>query len=181
MTVTNLTVQADGLGGVAVAWDGDTAGAIYSIYLDGVLAAETAETSWAFSLEPGSSPVVDVLDDGGLGEGPIGTPVGDAALTSTIGWWGVDGADYYRVEERTTGEWETKIEIDEDGRGFYSWQSDALEDGATYHWRITAMGTNGNLGVAAEACRLVMRRPDAPRVEYAYADGDITVSEESDG
>ena len=149
--------------------------------MDGVLATETAETSWAFTPEEGASPVIDVLDDGGLGEGPIGEPVGDAGLTSTLGWWSALGALYYTVEERTTGDWETKNQIDEDGSGYYTWQSGPLEDGATYHWRITAMGTNGNLGVAATVCRRVIRRPDAPRVEYSYAAGNITVSEASDG
>lgn len=181
MAVTNLTAHEDGLGGMVVSWEGDTEGALYYVYLDGILATETAETSWAFTPEAGSSPVVDVLDDGGLGEGPIGEPVGDGNLSSTLAWWGVAGADYYLVEERTSGDWGSKAQIEEDGRGFYTWQSEPLEDGATYHWRITAMGTNGNLGVAARVCRRVIRRPDAPRVEYAYASGDITVSEDTDG
>jgi len=158
---------------VRLSWSSDLGDPVFYVWKDGALVATTAATWMDFALDPGEVLVVDVFDDAD----EVQSDAWPGRLT--LNWYDAgDGVDYYRLEEYYGGEWVERGQVDEAGRGYYQWRSRFLEDVTEHQFRIVPMGTNGNDGTPASFTCLMVRRPDPPDVDYAYADGTrkVTVS-----
>ncbi len=133
----------------------------FYIYLDGVLIAETQQTSYTIALNLDESSVVEVLDDSDI------QPMQVFPGKTRLGWFFVEGTDYYRVDEKIDEVWTERKKMPENN-GYLQWQSRFLEDGQIHHFRVVPIGVNGNEGTAKEFAVLMVRRPDVPGVNYAY-------------
>ena len=145
---------------------------IFYIYLDGVIIAETPQTQYDIAINMNESSVIEVLDD------PDTQPMQIFPGKVRLGWFFVEGTDYYRIDEYIGSEWVERYRMPENN-GYLSWQSRFLEDNQTHIFRITPVGTNGNEGTAKQFAVLMCRRPDVPDVTYTYdeEEGDITITQ----
>lgn len=116
---------------------------IFYIYLDGVIIAETPQTQYDIAINMNESSVIEVLDD------PDTQPMQIFPGKVRLGWFFVEGTDYYRIDEYIGSEWVERYRMPENN-GYLSWQSRFLEDNQTHIFRITPVGTNGNEGTAKQ-------------------------------
>ena len=170
--VTSLTVRDLGGGAFLLEWASDQPSPTFSVYRDGALVTTTRQTSLVVSVPVGEAPVYEVLDDAGAGPAP-GYP--NYAL---LAWYASAGAASYRVEEWVSAAWAGRATLEDDGRGYFTWRSRALEDAATHQFRVTPVGANGNDGTPKSFVVLMVRIPTPPSVDYAYdaGTGAVTIS-----
>lgn len=77
-----------------VSWSSDQSDPTFYVYRDGELLGETERTWWDFTLVPGESLMVQVLDDAAADP----SDVTDGRVT--LAWYGVADTDYYRIDQR---------------------------------------------------------------------------------
>lgn len=80
-----------------VSWTSTLSDPTFYIYQDGILIAQTPATSWDFTIRPGATMVIEVLDDANTS--PTDVADGRAVLT----WYRRPAADRYRIETRRAG------------------------------------------------------------------------------
>lgn len=133
----------------------------FYIYLDGVLIAETSATQYSIAINLDEASLIEILDD------PDIQPMQIFPGKVRLGWFFVDGTEYYRVDEYIIDTWVERRRIPENN-GYLKWESRFLEDGQTHLFRVVPVGTNGNEGTAKQFAVLMCRRPDVPDVDYNY-------------
>ena len=168
--VTMQPIIQVGAGSFLLRFSSDQGDPIFYIYLDGILIAETTATEYTIAIAAGNQAIVEVLDDADAE--PTEVFPGNVRL----GWFFVDGVDYYRIDEYIAGEWTQRARVT-DNQAYRSWQSRFLEDGGSHQFRVVAIGTDGNEATAREFTVLMVRHPDSPDVSYAYSAGTVTISE----
>lgn len=136
----------------------------FYIYLDGNLIAETEQTEYDIAINVDEGSVIEILDN--ADEQPMQIFPGRLRL----GWFFVEGTDYYRIDEYVGAAWVERYRMPENN-GFLQWRSRFLEDGQTHIFRIVPVGTNGNEGTAKQFAVLMCRRPDVPDAGYSYNAG----------
>lgn len=141
---------------------------MFYIYLDGNLIAETQQTEYSIAIGLDGDSVIEVLDD-------PDTPLQIFPGKVRLGWFFVEGTDYYRIDEYVDSAWLPRYRMPENG-GYMSWRSRFLEDGQTHLFRIVPVGTNGNEGTQRQFSVLMCRRPDVPDVNYSYQKADYQVT-----
>ncbi|MCW8129630.1 MAG: hypothetical protein KIS92_04520 [Planctomycetota bacterium] len=134
----------------------------YRVYRNGVLAGAGTLEEMDFTLEPGESLVIEVLDEADQ------EPATAFPNRMTLGWKPVAATREYRVEEYVGGSWIARKAVPEDGSPYYRWESRPLEDDTTHQFRVIPVGTNGNDGSALSFSALMVRYPDPP-----IADADL--------
>jgi hypothetical protein len=85
-----------------------------------------------------------------------------------LGWYAVDGADYYLVQEQFAAGWTTRQRIVADGRWYYTFRSRILEDQATHRFRVAPRTDAGLAGIPADYSVFMVRHPDPPSKSYSY-------------
>lgn len=149
------------------------AGTLFYIYQEGQLIATTYLTAWDFTVQPGDSINIQILDSAT----DVIEPVYPGRVT--LGWEAGEAVDYYLIEEYVDAAWVTRARVDESGHGYYTWLSRYLEDCTTYEFRVTAYGTNGVAGTPRTTFTgLMVRQPDMPTnaITYDAGTGRITVA-----
>lgn len=156
---------------VLVSWE-STGAVEYSVYRDGVLFAETPETSVSVPADPTAPPLIEVLDDSA--DIPTAVYPGQRWLC----WGGVTGAVRYQIEEYIGSEWIERGEVLGKSRAYLRWRTRFLEDGQEHRFRVIPVDENGITGRAREFKFFVVRHPDPPAVEITYdkATGVLTLA-----
>lgn len=155
-----------------VEWSSDLGSdTVFYVYVDGDLYAVTQLTWMTFSTSGSTeSMVIKVLDEVAGADDPAW---GARAL---MAWYAVAGTDYYLVEEYVASAWTEVQRIVDRGEGYFRWESRVLEDITTHQFRVTAMGTNGNLGTPTSLTILAVRHPNPPNVAFAWDDATQVVT-----
>jgi len=154
-----------------IAWTSGLEDPTFTIYLDGELFATTAATHLDLYVEPGSSPVLEVVDDGAAASQAFPGRL-------RLQWGREDDTDHYLIEEVVDAAWTERARVRDDGRQYFHWLTRWLEDSTSHQFRVTPIGTNGNAGTAVAFTCLMVRHPDPPDVSMSYDEGtgDLTVS-----
>jgi len=134
----------------------------FYIYVDGILVAQTTATEFTLAVNPDETYVVEILDDADA------EPMQRFPGKARLGWFFVEGVDYYRVDEYIGDAWVERIRMP-DNDGYMKWESRFLEDGQIHLFRITPVGTDDNEGTAKEFSVLIVRRPDSPDVNFSHS------------
>ena len=164
-------------------WQFDYTGtAPFAIYLDGVLRVSgVAETSINIehqglegspdNEEPPALEIVDAVDTT-----DVQTLVNPAV--TVLQWRGVTDADFYKVEkDNGSGFVQISHAIEEQGRGYYQYESRALPDVTTHNYRVIAVEeiTNGtdkqSTPVAFDI--FISRNPPVPRISIDYNEANL--------
>ena len=168
----------------------DLGGTIYyHWYQDGKHVDATAWPFRAFWLPVGDSSRIEVVDTAEADfDWQAGAPDGYPARRTL--WWTSaewpdleDDLDYYRVDQKTDGDWEAIGTVHQSRfRWDYSLLTERLDDLTEHTWRIVPVDRAGNDGDPLEVGpEMVVRTPDAPRFEIAFDEGTtkVTFSEAS--
>lgn len=93
---------------------------------------------------------------------------------AVLQWFGNYWAEAYQVWDGTT----LLAEIPEDGRGYYSYTTAALDDLSSTTYDVKQRDSAGNLSTATALTVSMVRLPAPPLVDYTYAPltNTITVS-----
>jgi len=142
----------------------------FYIYVDGNLIAQTTKTEYLLAINYDENYMIEILDD------PNEQPTQIFPGKIRLGWFPVEGTDYYRIDEYIDSQWVPKKKMKENG-GYLEWESRFLEDGQTHNFRIVPVGADGNDGEPRAFAVLIVRHPDVPDVGYQYAGGNVTISE----
>lgn len=175
MAISNVQAQHLGDGVYHVTWETDSGpDTIFHVYLDDVLVGSTPLAFFQVTL-PGSTQEATVRV---VEENPLALDPGDKSRFVLVAWWGVDAASYYTVEWYNVTAWEEVKRIDDEGQGWFAWQSGLLDDLSTQQFRVRAMGVNGNLGTLNTLSIEVVGNPSPPAVDWSYAagTGKVTIS-----
>lgn len=160
MAITDISATAAGSYAWVVSWTSTGSGPFY-VYVDGDLALVTSATSARVVCEAGDPLMVEVLET-------EDTPEHYPARAQLF-WWGVSGADKYRIEEMVSGAWTRRAEVSDDGSGAFTWESRILEDDTTHEFRVVPVGAAD--GTARRMSFLCVRYPDPPVGSYSYDGG----------
>jgi len=150
------------------------AGAHFWIYLNGELVEEdTPTTSMVVAMTtPGDLTELEVLDAAPESLDPA------YPSRAHLGWYGVDGAASYRVEEYVGAAWTERKPLNAEDADFFVFRTRVLEDSTVHQWRVVPVGANGNEGTPLTWSFLMVRRPDPPDVTFSYDEGtgEVTVA-----
>lgn len=181
MSINDLRITTIGNGQWQVAFTPSVSTTL-TVWIDGALArtyeSPTAGQEITYTFSADEPAIVDVLE----GTGPPEEVYPDRV---TLGWYRVDGAQSYRVDEYVDGSWTERARIPDiyarDGEytWYYTWRSRRLEDGQTHQFRVVPEGPGEVAGTAVQLQSLIVRHPDPPAPEYSYDSdtGVLTISE----
>lgn len=172
-----LIPTTERLGSYAVkySWSGT---APYDVYQDGKLVLDqTSLTQYIAQTTDGTTnplPAIEILDD-------TDTVTADSILYSPrvrFQWRGQSDAVLYIVQEYVSGTWTARGSVNEDGRGYYDFETQALADDTTAQWRVLPQDNNGYQGEPLPFSFYVVRNPAPPAVTFSYSAGtsNLTVS-----
>src|SRR4030043_411723 len=82
-----------------VKYSSDLEDPTFRIFLDGALIAETQATEHIIAVIIDEGSVIEILDD------PVAQPMQIFPGRVRLGWFFVEGTDYYRIDEYINGEW----------------------------------------------------------------------------
>ena len=143
-----------------IRWSSTETDPTYRVYVNGELVAEGSVTEWL--LWAGDQ--LEVLDDANA------VAAGYYPGRVRLYWWG-SGNQEYRVEQQIASVWTQRARLTDDDRGYWSWESDILDDVTTHYFRVVAVGTSGEETVCNTLTVYMCRRPDVPDdVTWSYSD-----------
>lgn len=140
----------------------------FLVYRDGRLVGSTQDQRWEIDVQPGAAPVFAVRESENFDAEP--EPPAYPA-TALVTWYAVAGAAAYRVQQEIPAgadQWVTLATVPDDGRGYFTWESDVLADVTTHRFRVTPLTAGDALGTDAQLAVLMVRHPDPPLVGFAY-------------
>lgn len=161
-----------------------TAGPPITVWVDGrrrdTFLTAPSDGTYSVRIYGSQQHIIDVVEG-------TNAPAGVYPARVTLGWYRVDGAHSYRIDEydQDATEWVERDRLPDTyaRRGrytwWYSWESRRLEDGTEHQFRVVPEGELQTPGAVSSLQALVVRHPDPPAVEYSY-DADtqkLTVSE----
>jgi len=139
---------------------------------DTALELDNASPRDATTADPEEPPALEVLDanDTTDAQNVTWTP------RVTLQWRGSTDAHYYLVQESVDGAWVTRNYQLESGRGYYQYDSTALDDGESNDWRVVPYDLYDVAGSGLPYQFLVVRNPAPPRIsmEYDQTTGNLT-------
>lgn len=92
----------------------------------------------------------------------------------TLGWYRVNGAQSYQIDEYVDDEWITRAIVPDTYAQhgyytwYYTWASRRLEDVTEHQFRVVPRGPGEVPGTATSLTALMVRTPDPPDPEYDY-------------
>ncbi len=167
----NATVARNGDGSWTFTWAAGTTP--YSIWLDGRLLTSSLTTeSYTVSDTDyeDEAPPLEVLNSGDASENQTYPP------RAVIQWRGLAGAAEYSVE-KLSGSWTELAQVEEDGSGYYRWESDPETDSTTVQYRVTAYSLSGASGTPLTFSIFFVRNPAPPSIAVSIdSSGDLAVA-----
>lgn len=156
-----------------IEFSSDLESPVFYIYIDGKLASVTEDTRYIAAVT-GSDVVIEILDDADK------VPMQIFPGRLRIGWFWVDGASKYLVEELVSESWIERSDV-ANNNGYMFYESRLLEDGSDHQFRITAFADDGSESEVANMTVFCVRLPDVPDIKYTYDESTatLTVSEAS--
>lgn len=144
-------------------WETDLPGVVtFYVYRDGEAIGTTTAREYPVTIAAGEAPVFDVLD--------VSTPPARRWPRRVIlSWYGTSAAEGYDVEEYDGASWRVVERVREDRRGYYTWESGVIADGATAQFRVTPVGADQVSGTQSTITVPMVRIPDPPAAGFAYS------------
>lgn len=167
VTVTSVFLAAFVLKVTAVSTLG--AGTVLYWYVDGRLFAADTVTERIFTLVPGQTINIQVLD---TTASPDEVFPGQVA----IHWYAVDNAVRYQVQEYTGGEWVNRRVVVSDGAEVFSHELPPQTDGTAIQWRVLPVNEENIAGDAFEVAMTVVCAPAPVAVVATYDAGTQRVT-----
>jgi hypothetical protein len=123
------------------------------------------------SLEPEP---IEVLDAAEVTAGTTAESQ-DNSPRAILQWRGNRDANYYLVQQLVTAVWTTRrtiaVEAGSEFQGYYSFESDALDDGDAEQWRVIAVDDQSGQSQPLLFTFTVVAIPDPPSISLSYSDG----------
>ncbi len=170
-TITSVTKA----GGAAwlVTWSGTPP---FNLILQGRrLLEDTADVSYLYDLWTDSEepPPFEILDSVDIGNDIIATSMLHSPR-AWLQWRGDVSVEYYHVNRYIDLSWKRVSGgiIPEDGRGYYEYISEVLEDGATVQFRVVAIDAEGYESMPLSHQVVVVCNPSPPMIDLTYDEGD---------
>lgn len=166
-----LTVVRADTGGWIFSWSAGTPP--YSIWLDGILLTKTTDLTYNFTTSgyddvPPDLEVLDSTEDAG---NELYSPY------LLFQWRGIIDSLGYVVQKYISGEWVDQGTLTENGKGYYTWQTEAQDDGASLSYRVLAVAANGTSGSSINFQVTMVRNPIHPTVSlHISTSGNLVVS-----
>lgn len=157
----------------------------YFWYVDGVLAARTAENEWSFYLDPGEQAELSCRAAASPDYGDVAAAPDAYPPRRTLEWTRAEADDiaHYRVQQATgasapgSGDWSTIATVMSNGRWLYRLLTPRLTDLTWYWWRIQAVDDAGNVGTATTIGPVyVVRRPEQVTTAIEFDNGTQRVT-----
>lgn len=167
---TSITKNADGSWSFAWAGTGP-----WRVVLYGTLLAEPSDNSyrWPSGTFLRYPPPIEIV------------PAGQKALSELyapfilIQWYDEFAARYY-VEKSLDGVsgWTQVSTVADNDTWVYEYRSPLLDDGQTYHWRVTAESSAGNRSAARnyDAYVVTPPKPVDSTITVGYSSGNVTIA-----
>lgn len=172
MAVT-ITKSRRGPGYWALTWSSDLGGTpTFYVYVDGLLAFTTIETSHTFQVAANEHIQIEILDDASAPQ-----PAFPANLY--MQWLPVSGAAKYRIDQWNGSAWVALRTVQEIGRASMEHRTPFLDDQTTYTFRIVPIGDAEIDGAARQFVVAMVRTPSIPVVTaatYASGTGKVTLN-----
>lgn len=90
------------------------------------------------------------------------------AMFLHLQWLRVPGAEAYIVQEEVSSVWTDRAVIREDGKQYYQYTSEGVEDGTTNNWRVKVIDREENEFVVTGISIEIVREPAPPSVTISY-------------
>lgn len=167
-----LVSSGGGIDTYVARWSSDLPDPEYTVYLNGVLAlSETTQESYEFAVASDRDFLLTVVDDGSAPEIFFSGVV-------VLGWHASEEALAYRVDQWTGAAWSEIARVLDDGRGWFEYETDVLDDGADEQFRVVAESATGAESTPFEVIVAMARNPDVPAWEGSYdsGSGDLTIA-----
>jgi len=164
MSIAVTSIRKVGVISWEYSWSATTAP--YRVYHRGRLIESVTDTEYVIEY-PGATaepPILEILDANDTGQ------AGQMQYSPrmTLQWRAVDGAERYRIKRYVDAAWETIAHVYESGAGYYTYQSDVLDDLADELWRVVALDEYDNETDDIEFVVTIVRNPDAPEIAMSY-------------
>lgn len=142
----------------------------YWIYVNGVQkAAAVSYETMDFQVPTGTKVYLEIFDTISHTAAPVQF---DSIF---LRWYHTVDADAYRIEEYVGAAWVIRGYVSDGGEWFFDWGSRELEDETTHRFRVVPR-LKGEDGTGQEFYFFMVRQPDPPAVDYAYAPGTAKVT-----
>jgi hypothetical protein len=166
-----VTITSDYLSGNVryIEWSSTLASPTYYIYVDGLLKQTTTQTAVQLYVDPGTAPVVQILDS-------TATPDPAWSGFKMLSWYAEPDAVSYAVERLVDSVWTAQATILSTGAPVYEWQTPFLGDCALHQFRVTATDAHGNASAHVHFDCYMIRHPNPPVCEYTYSNDAHTVT-----
>jgi hypothetical protein len=180
MAVTFANITRSGGNSYTYTWTGTGP---YDLYIDGVLyypqdgVLPTTDTSiiitnFGDNEEPRPLEIIDTS----------GTDVADNINNGPQGilqWRGDLNAASYIVQQKVSGTFVDIAPVREDRRGYYRYDTVALDDVTTHNWRVLPRDEHAVNGDPVEFDFFMVRNPVPKKVEYSYdaGTGNLTIAD----
>lgn len=160
-----------GIGAFRVEWTVTPAASV-RVFQNGELITSGLLTEWVFTVTPGGSLFVEVLDD------PNQVPLAWYDDRAMLVWEGDADVAKYRIEEFIDAAWTTRQTVENLGEPWFRWRTRRLEDEATHQFRVTPIGLQGAEAEPELFTATMARYPDRPDVTWSYDDGagELTIA-----
>lgn len=164
----SLSVTRNAQGEWVFTWTGNP---LFEIWLDGYLLTTQASTTYTYTggVYVDDAPPLEVIEVGVTAENFLYPPF------VKLQWRGIQAADSYVVQLFDSG-WIDVGTITEDGRGYYTWDSQPEDDATLHSYRVLGVTVNAEGTPIAYDIPLV-RNPAPPDVDLEIdSNGDLVVS-----
>ena len=93
-----------------------------------------------------------------------------------IQWRGRTTNSHYVVRQYNGATWDDRGVLPEDGRGYYVFATDQLDDGENHQWRVVAVDSQGNESDPINATVEMVCHPAPPRISVGYSNPNFVIS-----
>lgn len=170
MAITSVAYTQSGPGTFVFTYASNLADPTFYIWVNGDLVAETLETSYEVSVPIGDQLQFDVFDD------PDDEPTDYYPTRLTLRWEGRDGANTYRVDQYTGGQWVAKSIHPHRVSNLYHYVTGVLDDVTTYQFRVVPIDAEGRSGTALSFTAEMVRYPDEPAQTMTFTAGELVIT-----
>lgn len=172
MTIHFSTIEKLGTSAWRFTWASSTAP--YRVFLEGKHVSDVSTNAITLDLADYTTypPPIEVIDATMDDADALGVQYPPYI---TLQWVGVSTASLYRIEYYDSS-WIAVDTVEENGSGYYTFETTKIENNETAQWRIVPVDVQGNEGTPLTFTFSVVAPPPPPEaVSHTYSSGSIQI------